>query len=310
MSRKLSIKALALLLCLLALSGCKSGGEPAAAALTETAPVTTAQPDRTPRSGIQTMLVMGLTEYTPEEGGAFRSGSRSDLLLLIVMDGEKKEAAMLQINPDTAISFTPPGSGEAEEMPLGRVISYGSGGSDSCLNQRKSVSKLLEGVPVDHYMTVTPDDIGVVSDMLGGIPVSPTEKFRQSYPEDCEGETVNLKGELAERFFFSREEEDLQNEDHMERQRRFLTGLFPPFMEKAQDDDFLMKLTLQLGEGFATDLTLSQMVTLLQELGEYELQETIVTLPGSAARIDGEPRFQVEPTEMARLLDDLFYCES
>lgn len=307
MSRNLPMKALtaaAVIASLLLLGGCKSTAEPEAPPQAEAR--TSVQAEKKTRDGIQTMLVMGLMEYDSETGGAFRSGARSDLLLLIVMDEGKQTAKMLQINPDTVVSFTPQG-GSPEEIPLGLVISYGSGGSDSCLSQRKSVSKLLGGVPVDHYMTVTPESIGVVSDMLGGIPVTPTESFRQRYPEACDGEEVTLQGEMAKTFFFSREDGDVKNEDHMERQRRFLTRLFTPFMAKAQDDDFLMKLTMELGEGFTTDLTLSQMVTLLQDLGEYKLEEEILTIPGTVALADGVPRFQVEEQGLNQLMDELFF---
>ncbi len=287
------------------LGGCKSS--PAAAPQAEITPTVTAQTVQKPRQGIETMLVMGLEAYDAGENGAYRSGSRADLLLLIVMDEEKREAMMLQINPDTMVPFAQPGTEGETEMPLGLVISYGSGGSDSCLSQRKAVSKLLGGVPVDHYMTVTPDSIAVVSDMLGGIPVSPTESFRQRYPEICGDEIVTLRGETAKEFFFSREEADVDNTEHMERQRRFLTKLFTPFMDKAQDEDFLMRLTLQLGEGFSTDLTLSQMVTLLQALGDYELEEEISVLPGSAAMVNGSPQFRVEEQGLTQLLDGLFF---
>lgn len=301
--RKIVAVLLALFLTLL--TGCKS--TPAAASATEASQFReapkTVQTTRKTREGIQTMLVMGLTDSDGE--GSYRSGYQSDLLLLIVMDQEKKSAAMLQINPDTLVPFTVPGTSEETQMPLGMVISYGSGGSDSCLSQRKAVSKLLLGVPIDHYMTLDPASIAAVSDMLGGICVTLTEPFRQSH-SDLE-ESTSLQGDLAKEFFFSREAEDVSNEDHMERQRRFLTGLFTPFMASAQDDDFLMQLTMQLGEGFTTDLTLSQMVTLLQDLGGYQLEETILTLPGETALVDGTPQFQPDVQELEKVTNQLFF---
>lgn len=299
------IAAVLLALFAMLLTGCKS--TPAAAPAAEVPQISeapeTIQTARQTREGIQTMLVMGLTDYDGE--GSYRSGSRSDLLLLIVMDQGKKSAAMLQMNPDTLVPFTVPGTNEETQMPLGVVVSYGSGGSDSCLSQRKAVSKLLGGVPIDHYMTLDPQAIAVVSDMLGGISVTLTDPFLQSH-SDLE-ETTALQGDLAKEFFFSREAGDVENEDHMERQRRFLTGLFTPFMASAQDDDFLMQLTMQLGEGFTTDLTLSQMVTLLQDLGGYQLEEAILTLPGETALVDGVPQFQPDSQGMEQILNALFY---
>lgn len=93
----------------------------------------------------------------------------------------------------------------------------------------------------------------------------------------------------------------------MERQRQYMAGLYSPFMENAQDENFLTKLTIQLGDRLSTDLTLSQMLQMLQSLGTYTLDETIVTLQGKASKIDGEFRFYVDGDSLDQTVESLFY---
>ncbi|MGN1002432.1 MAG: LCP family protein, partial [Oscillospiraceae bacterium] len=198
-----------------------------------------------------------------------------------------------------------PGTTEPLEATLGLVYSYGSGGSDSCLNGSKAVSGLLGGVSVDHYMTFTADSIAVVNDMLGGVMVPVTEDI----PGLDKGESVTLFGENAVAYFRFRDDGDVANEAHMERQRQYMTGMYGPFLEKTRQEDFLTKLTLQLGDGLSTDLTLSQMMQMLQSLETYALEETVLTVSGKAADTDGEFRFQVDAQALERTVADLFFEE-
>lgn len=186
-------------------------------------------------------------------------------------------------------------------------FSYGSGGSDSCLNQSKAVSNLLAGIPVDHYMVFTMDSIAVVNDMLGGVTVAIEEDFQSEHPELSKGENLVLMGETAIEFFRYRSEEDVANEVHMERQRRYMAGLYRPFMGNAQNEDFLARLTIQLGDGLSTDLTLSQMVQMLALLESYKLDETILTLSGNASKVDGDFQFHVDKDSLDKMLESLFY---
>lgn len=257
------------------------------------------------REGIQTLLIMGLDQMAVPSG-SYRNGCKADMLMLLVIDEEQGKTTALQVNPDTVVSFTAPGTSDASEIPLGFVYSYGSGGSDSCLNQRKAVSKLLGGISIDHYMTFTVDSIAIVNDMLGGITVSVTEDLRNAYPEVAAEEKLTLSGAMASDYFRFRSEEDITNESHMERQQQYIAGMFVPFMESAKSDDFLTKLTLRLGDGFGTDLTLSQMMQMMELLGTYQLEENIMTLKGDADRVDGEYQFHMDADSLNQTLEILF----
>lgn len=293
---------------ILAVLLCGCGKVPAAEnSAQETTAVTTA-PVRQVRDGIQTLLVICLDAFdAPSDSGAYRNGNRADLIMLMVIDEALGKTTALQLNPDTVVPFTPPGASEALEVPLGLVYSYGSGGSDSCLSGSKAVSNLLGGVPVDHYMTFTMDSIPIVNDMIGGVTVDITDAFPEEYPALVKGETVTLSGEASADFFRFRADDDVDNESHMERQRGYMAGLYSPFLKNAGQENFLTKLTLQLGERFTTDLTLSQMMQMLQSLETYPLDENILTLRGTAETSDGQFRFHADTDWLEQLTEQLFF---
>ena len=289
-------------------SGCgkQAGAEESSAQ--ETTAMTTA-PARQVKDGIQTLLVICLDAFdAPSDSGAYRNGNRADLILLMVIDEALGKTTALQLNPDTLVPFTPPGASEALEVPLGLVYSYGSGGSDSCLSGSKAVSGLLGGIPIDHYMTFTMDSIPIVNDMIGGVTVDITDDFPEEYPALQKGENVTLSGESAAAFFRFRADDDVDNEAHMERQRGYMAGLYSPFLKNAGQENFLTKLTLQLGERFTTDLTLSQMMQMLQSLESYPLDENILTLRGTAEISDGQFRFHADTDWLNQTIEQLFFA--
>lgn len=281
---------------LIGLTGC--GKEVREVEIPEITETVATEPKMQSREGVQTILVLCLDDYEEAlEAGGFRNASRADFAMLMVIDERNGSITSLQLNSDTEVPFVVPGTPEAQFMPLGQIFSYGSGGSDSCLYVTKAVSKLLKGIAVDHYLTFTKDAIGIVNDMIGGVTVPAEEN-----PE----ETVTLSGAEAMEFFFARGADDVSNEKHMEKQRQYMGAMFRPFMISAQNEDFLTKLSLKLGEGMSTGLTLSQMLQMFDTMAAYAMDENILTIPGSAYNHDGQIRFVVDEQAVDQILETLF----
>lgn len=259
----------------------------------------------TAREGIQTVLAVSLADFQPEASSGFRNGSRADMLMLMVVDEAHGRTAALQLNPDILVPFRVPGTQEETELPLGEVYSFGSGGSDSCLSLLKSVSDLLGGIKMDHYLIFSQGAIGIVSDVMGGLEVIVPEDFSRKYPEFTSGEQALLTGDHAEDFFAFRDPDDAANELHMTRQQQFVTALYLPFTEKMQQEDFLTKLTMALGDRLSTDLALSQMVQLMAVMEACELEDTIVTLSGTLTE-DGDS-CRADAGTVDKIVEELFY---
>lgn len=253
------------------------------------------------RDGVQSVLVLCLDAFEDAGNtGGFRNGNRADFAMVMVIDEQAGSIRSLQLNPDTVVPFSVPGTSETREMPLGQIYSYGSGGSDSCLAMTKAVSSLLGGISIDHYLTFTRDAVGIVNDKIGGVTI----------PAETAGdEPAVLSGEEAMAFFFSREEDDLSNEKHMAKQRQYMAAMFVPFMACTENEDFLTKLSLQLGEKMNTGLTLSQLIQMFETLAAYTMDQNILTLPGSARQETDSVYFEVEKEAVSRLVEELFLAK-
>lgn len=235
------------------------------------APLPTSQP-----SGVQTVLLMSLADYqVPTNVKTLRNGRQADFIMLLTIDANADTIAAVQISPDVEVPYQYPGAAQAEMMPLGEVFSYGSGGSDSNLNILMAVSKLMDCVKIDHYMTFDADSVGIVADMLGGITVNITDPFPESYPELAKGGSVCLDGKNADAFFNYVAPEDRDNTAHMRRQQEFIRGVYGPFSSSAGQEEFVTQLSIKVGEKMNTDLTLSQMLKMMEVLQKYKLDDDV-----------------------------------
>lgn len=259
---------------LLLVTGC-GGKQPVETAPPETETATAIPVTQVP-PGVQTMLLMSLADYqVSDKVKTLRNDQQVDFIMLMTIDADAKTTTAVQIDPDIEVPFQHQGAAKAEMMPLGEVYTYGSGGSDSNLNVLMAVSKLMDNVKIDHYMTFDADSIGVMTDMLEGVTVNITDSFPEAYPELVKGGNVCLDGKNADIFFNYVAPEDSDNTSHMRRQQEFIKGVYGPFSSSAGQEEFVTQLSLKLGEKMNTDLTLSQMLKMMETLQEYKLDDSI-----------------------------------
>lgn len=227
-------------------------------------------------SGVQTMLIISLTDYQlPGSCKTLRNDRQADFILLMTIDADSKTTTAVQLDPNIAVPFWPQGAAEAETMPLGEVYTYGSGGSDSSLNILTAVSERMDHVKIHHYLTFDADAIGMITNMLGGVTVNIVDPFPETYPELAKGGNVYMDGKSADVFFNYVAPEDSDNTSHMRRQQEFIKGVYGLFSSSAGKDEFVTQLSMKLSEKMNTDLTLSQMLKMMEALQEYKLDDSI-----------------------------------
>ena len=294
--RKISLL-LATLVLLTVMQGCKNSKPDAETQAPTVAEAT--QPPRKMREGIQTVLICCTEDYDlSEEPGGFRNENRANFMMLMVIDEQAGIITPVQINPDSRVTFSIPGKGEKTDMPIGAVCSYGSGGSDSSLNLLGAVSGLLGNVRIDHHMTFTMDAVSMVNDSIGGVSVPVSAYFG-----DLEEGTVLLSGADAVAYFSTRDGADVANEDRMNRQHQYMRSLYAPFLQKAQDDEFLSDLLLRLGDNMATDLTLSQLILMFETFEQYAMAQEVTVVPGAVESAG----FVVDADGLVAIMDRLVF---
>ena len=292
--------------------GQKTPVETVAPPATEASSVPSTTEARKQKENLETILVLGLdkNEY-PDDSRAYINDMQGDFNLLLVLDHSTNTCSPLLLNRDTMTEITRLGVfGDEAGTFTGQLAlahTYGSGGSDSCLNAKKAVSKLLGGVSIDHYMSFTMDSVPTVNDSVGGVTVTVLDDFKNN-PDLRKGEEVTLHGEEALLYVRGRQNAgDQTNLNRMKRQEQYMTALMAKLMDAARGDaDFLTKLTFRLGDSFQTDYSVNQLQTLADTLLEAKI-ESFLTIDGEAKKGEEFMEYYVDATSLEKTIQTLFY---
>lgn len=231
---------------------------------------------------LQTVLLIGtdaLEAYEEKTEGVkpFYNYHQADFLTLVVLDTDNNTAEILQLNRDTMTDVPwldvlgEYGGTEFKQLCL--AYNYGDGGMKSCKNTVSAVSGLLLDAPIDHYIQIPMTAIGVLNDLVGGVPVTIEEDLTAIDPAFTEGAAVWLDGVQAEKFVRARMAlENDTNLARMKRQRQYLDS----FQKRAReafnsDSEFMVKLMEKLSKFLQSDLTAQQLSDLVTRLDNSEI---------------------------------------
>ncbi len=265
---------------------------------------------------LETVLVLGLDKFDrPEDYEGYVNDQQADFLALLILDKAEKTCDVLYLNRDTMTTIRRLGVGGDEAGTftgqLALAHTYGSGGSDSCLNAVKAVSGLLGGVRIHHYITLTMDAVGIVNDAVGGVTVEIMDDFTHIDPAMIQGQTVTLQGDQALTYVRARSNmADASNLRRMERQQQYMDALYRSVMEKQQTDgEFLARTLLKISDSFMSDCTVNQLDELADLLLECEMG-TVTSLEGEAVAGERHVEFYPDADALKRTVIRLFYEEA
>lgn len=235
------------------------------------------------KENIETFIVIGLDKMSIDEGesDSYNNDKQADFIMLFVLDNDAKTVTPIHINRDTMAEMNILG---LNGNPVGSVkkqialsYNYGNGGKISCRNTLNSVSTLLMGMKIDHYLSVTMDGVPTYNDLVGGVTVEVLDDFAGIDPVLVKGQTVTLNGQQALTYVRTREGlENNTNTARMIRQKQYLTALREKTVEKLESDsEFAVELTVKMSEHLISDRSVTQMQELLEKFSEYEFADTL-----------------------------------
>ena len=182
-----------------------------------------------PRQDITVLLMMGIDQSGPaQNSGSYNNAGAADMLAVAVFDETNESYTVLTINRDTITEMPVLGPGGrpagTATQQLALAHTYGSGLEDSAENTRNAVSMLLYDIPIDYYLAMRTDAIGIFNDAVGGVTVTVTDDFSAVDPTIPMGQ-VKLKGLQAVRYVQSRSGVgDQLNRSRMKRQEQYMQG--------------------------------------------------------------------------------------
>lgn len=193
---------------------------------------------------IASILFMGIDNRKLKDNAVSGTGGQTDALYLFTYDTKSGHIKVLSLNRDimTDISRYDEGGNyvDTATAQLCLAYAYGDGKQTSAENQVTATERLLYNIPINAYYAIDLDAIKILNDDVGGVTVTPDYTF-ESFTK---GQTVTLKGDMAEAFVRHRDTSLLDdNLRRMDCQKQYLTA-FASSIVPAIRKDFHVSLDL------------------------------------------------------------------
>ena len=266
-----------------------------------------------PKDTIETFLVLGLDKHDGEgQADSYNNNKQADFLMLFVLDHATKQYAAIHINRDTMVNVNVLGVAGNRVDTLRKQIAlahtYGNGRDVSCRNTADSVSSLLMGVKVNHYISMTLDTVTVMNDLVGGVEVVVLDDFTGIDDTLIKGETVTLTGDQPLTYIRTRHGmEDDTNAARMKRQEQYLEALLEAFKDSvANDAEFIVDASLKVSDHIISDRSVTQLQTLGEKFDQYEFLG-IQSIEGTSVMGAEFMEFHADESAVKELVVSLFY---
>ena len=262
---------------------------------------------------VESFLIMGLDKFEDAiDNESYNNNQQADFLMLLVFDNEEKKCTAIHLNRDTMVDMNILGVAGQKVgtvyKQLALAHTYGNGKDVSCRNTADAVSGLLNGVKVNHYLSITMDAVPVLNDLLGGVEVTVLDDFTGIDDSLKKGETVTLHGEQALTYVRTRYGlEDSSNSTRMVRQKQYLNAIYDKAMLRIEEDDeFVVEAFVKLADYIVSDRSVNQLQELTKKLSQYELTE-IDSIEGNSKVKNGLMEFYPDADSVDEIVFDLFY---
>ncbi len=269
-----------------------------------------------PRDDVETVLVLGLDRSEQEDIGEAGAYAQSDVILLLKIDRTKETYQAFQINRDTMAEIQdfdqygrPNGTYTAQlALAYAHAQAYTKNDRTAGMAAVDAVSKLMYGVEIDHYITLTMDGLILLNDLVGGVTVEIKDDFSAVDPTLVQGETVTLLGRHALSYVRGRHGVGGEtNLERMERQEEYLAGLQEKLsVLAAEDDGFISASLMEVNEHMGSDCTVQQLSELAESLRDFRM-EGYTALEGEAVETEKYIEFYLDESALQRLVIEEFY---
>lgn len=266
------------------------------------------------RSGLTTVLLMGIDREKAAGDGALLGG-QADFLRLLVIDHKNSTVSQLEIDRDTMVDINVISvTGQLSGTRRGQIsLAHGFGDNEIQRSELtvEAVERLLSGLDIDFYMAMNMDGIPALNDWAGGVTVTLEEDFSMYDPAMTQGTTVTLMGRQAEYYVRSRTQVgDGTNLERMVRQQEYITQLISRTQARiSKDENEVQGLLKVLDEYILTDMPHGRFVNEFWAAREYE-RPALFRIDGvHGIGANGYVEFEADAASLRELTISLF-CES
>ena len=258
------------------------------------------------RKNIVTYMVAGVDKKDGEPE-YHRNKKDADFIMLVVVDKSNQKISAVNVNRDTMVVMDMLGDNgwrtkSADDLqPLTLAHTWGDGGRESADNLRRAVSRLFLGVSIDHYITLTMDAVGQLTDYINTHATSEEQKITVTFAKDADmtglpeewqaGSTVVIQGKDALTLVRSRDTNtDGSNATRMERQSMYIEALASAIGNNKWDRSYMIGALKSIESEMYTDHTnidglQYEMQELFDAFGFYKHEDVIDMVPGEGEEV-------------------------
>lgn len=237
-------------------------------------------------------------------------GGQADTIMLLSIDNEKNTTSILQIsrNAMTDIDLYDKNGNyyTSIKAQLATQYAYGNGADTSCWATKRTVSELLNDLPIAGYFALDISGVSVINDMIGGVTITIPEDYTEIDPAFVKGATITLNGEQAEKYVRYRDPDMIGGNDlRMQRQAQYIPALLSSLRKISEkSDDELNRMMEAVSKYTVTDLSADDLMVMLKM--DWNM-ENIETVPGESKKGEKYEEFYVDEENLQKILIKTFY---
>ncbi len=264
---------------------------------------------------IVTILCIG-TDNRKETGnsGIIGENGQADAIFLQTLDVKTGKAIIIAISRDSMVDvdvFSMGGSFiRTDHKQICLAYAYGEDKKTSSDNVIKSVSRLMYGMPIEHYCVIDLEPIGLMNDAIGGVTVKALEDIKLSSGLVSKGESITLKGDDA-RIYVQRRGTSLDsNMPRMQRQQQYLMAFAKRALSMTKKDPTTpVKLFNRFSKYVTTNLDASKITYLTTNVlaNNYDGKIDFRLVQGKVVQGEKHAEFVVDQAALYELILDVFY---
>lgn len=267
---------------------------------------------------ITTILFAGIDKHADEQLGTFGTAGQADCIIIAALDTVTGKYKLMSLSRDTMTDVNilkPDGSFKGtENQQICLAYAYGDGKEGSCENLKKSVSRVMFGIPINSYAAVDLDAIPILNDDVGGVNVNVIEDLSHKDPALVLGANVTLYGKQAETFVRTRDinGDENQNNLRMERQKEYLSSFIKTTLSQTRSDiKTPIRLYNDVSDYMVTDIDVSMLTyyTSIFVKSGFSADDNFMKIPGNTTASEKYAEYYVDNDELFKIILDTYYNE-
>ena len=262
------------------------------------------------KNDITTILFMGVdSREKAASSGEFGRPNQADVIVLGVLDPVEDRIVLISVSRDSMCEIdildaqgVRTGTANAQ---LALSYSYGDGADVSCQLTSDAVSRLFYDLPISAYASIYMNGVGRLTDVVGGITVTPNESFGQFQA----GQSVTINSANAETYLRYRDHTVEGNNARMERQKGVIMELARAMLREIRTNpQSILTIYQEISNNVTTNINASSMVYLARVARTMTLSNDVLKVQGeSVLGAEQHAEFNVDQTALYELILEIFY---